>query len=155
MIANGLVDEAVAVVAADHGIGQVHVFDLGLQLAPMMLADPATEDDGDLVGFADCAISIKQPLPEAVQCGPAMKDQIVAELDLREKQPMLTTCLLAFFRIKEWRQPRQPLLAAGRQLPRIERVGKCWSRSGVAHVVKALPDCLKLMSSSCIRFASQ
>jgi len=141
--------------AADHGIGQVHVFDLGLQLAPMMLADPATEDDGDLVGFADCAISIKQPLPEAVQCGPAMKDQIVAELDLREKQPMLTTCLLAFFRIKEWRQPRQPLLAAGRQLPRIERVGKCWSRSGVAHVVKALPDCLKLMSSSCIRFASQ
>jgi len=33
MIANVLFDEAVAVVAADHGIGQVHVFDLGLQLA--------------------------------------------------------------------------------------------------------------------------
>ena len=89
-----------------------------------MFADPATEDDGDLVGLADCAISVKQPLPEAVQRGPAMEDEIVAELDLREKQPMLTACLLSLLRSKEGRQPRQPLLAAGRQLPRIERVGK-------------------------------
>jgi len=60
----------------------------------MMFADPATEDDGDLVGLADCSISIKQPLPEAVQRCPATKDEIVAELDLREEQPMLTACLL-------------------------------------------------------------
>jgi hypothetical protein len=86
---------------------------LGLQLAPMMFADPATEDDGDLVGLADCSISIKQPLPEAVQRCPATKDEIVAELDLREEQPMLTACLLSLFRSKEGRQPRQPLLAAG------------------------------------------
>src|ERR1700746_1887743 len=37
---------------------------------------------------------------------------------------MLTACLFSLFRSKEGRQPRQPLLAAGRQLPRIERVGK-------------------------------
>src|SRR5262245_40673492 len=63
MIANVLFDEAVAVMAADHGIWQVHVLDLGLQLAPMMFADPATEDDGDLIGLADCSIGIEQPFP--------------------------------------------------------------------------------------------
>ena len=84
MIANVLLDEAAAVVAADHRIGQVHVFDLGLQLAPMTLADPATEDHGDLVGLSDCSIGIKQPLPKVVQRCTAMKDQVVAEFDLRE-----------------------------------------------------------------------
>lgn len=60
MIANVLLDEAVAVVAANHRVGQVHVFDLGLQLASIMLADPAAEDHGDLVGLPDAAI---QPEP--------------------------------------------------------------------------------------------
>ena len=50
----------------------------------MMSADPATEDDGDLVGLADCSIGVKQPLPEVVQRCPSMKDQVVAVLDLRE-----------------------------------------------------------------------
>src|SRR5258708_3388884 len=66
----------------------------------MMFADPATEDDGDLVGLADCSISIKQPLPEAVQRCPRTKEDIVAELDLREEQPMLTACLRSLFRSK-------------------------------------------------------
>jgi len=33
---------------------------LGLQLAPTMLADLATEDHGDLVRLADCPIGIEQ-----------------------------------------------------------------------------------------------
>ena len=85
MIANVLFDEAVAVMAADHGIWQVHVLDLGLQLAPMMFADPATEDDGDLIGLADCSSGIEQPFPEVVQRRAAAKDEVVAELDLREE----------------------------------------------------------------------
>jgi len=48
MIADVLLDEAVSVMAADHGIGQAHGFDLGLQLASIMLDDLAT-DDGDLL----------------------------------------------------------------------------------------------------------
>jgi hypothetical protein len=64
VIPNVLLDEAVAVVAADYRIGQAHVFDLGLQLAPITLADPATEDHCDLVGLSDCSISVKQSLPE-------------------------------------------------------------------------------------------
>ena len=94
MIANVLLDEAVAVVAANHRVGQVHVFDLGLQLASIMLADPATEDHCDLVGLPDCSIGIEQAFTEVVQCRAAMEDEVVAELDLREEQPMLAARLL-------------------------------------------------------------
>jgi hypothetical protein len=67
-IANVLLDEAIAiVVAANHRVGQVHVFDLGLQLAAIMLADPAPEDHGDLVGLSDRAIGVEQALTEFVQ----------------------------------------------------------------------------------------
>ena len=48
VIANVLLDEAVAIVAANHWVGQVHVLDLGLQLASILLADFAsttTEDE--------------------------------------------------------------------------------------------------------------
>jgi hypothetical protein len=34
MVANVLLDETVSVVAADDGIGQVHIFDFCLQLSP-------------------------------------------------------------------------------------------------------------------------
>ena len=101
------------VVAADHWIRQVHVFNLGLQLASMMSADSATEDHGDLVGLADCSIGVQQSFAELVQRRTAMKDEVVAKFDLREEQAMLTACLLSLFRSKEGCQPRQPLLAAG------------------------------------------
>ncbi len=38
---------------ADDRVGQVHVLDLGLQLAAIMRADLATEDDGDLARLTD------------------------------------------------------------------------------------------------------
>ncbi len=60
VIANILLDEAIAVVAADHRVGQVHVFDLGLQLAAIMLADPAAEDRCDLMRLSDRAIGRTQ-----------------------------------------------------------------------------------------------
>src|SRR5258707_7415746 len=37
-----------SIVAANHRVWQVHVLDLGLQLAPIMLAYLAAEDHGDL-----------------------------------------------------------------------------------------------------------
>jgi hypothetical protein len=113
VIANVLLDEAIAVVTADHRIGQVHVFDLGLQLAAMMFADPATEDHGDLVGLADRSIGIEQALPKLVQRRAAMEDEVVAELDLREEQPMLAARFLSLSRGEERGEPRQPFLAAG------------------------------------------
>ena len=56
----------------------------------MMFADPAPEDHGDLVGLPDCSIGVQQSFTEVVQRRTAMKDEVVAKLDLREKQAMLT-----------------------------------------------------------------
>ena len=58
MIANVLFDEAVAVVAADDRIGQLDVFDHGLEFAPVKLVELAAEDGGDLVGLADGTIGM-------------------------------------------------------------------------------------------------
>ena len=53
VVAHVLLDKAVAIMTADHRVGQVHVFDLGLQLTAVLFGDLATEDDGDLVRLAD------------------------------------------------------------------------------------------------------
>jgi hypothetical protein len=88
-----LLDKAVAVMAADHRVGQVHVFDLGLQLAAALFGDLATEDDGYLVGLADGPVSVEQTFPQFVERGAATKDQVVAEFDLGEEQPVLAARL--------------------------------------------------------------
>jgi 3-hydroxybutyryl-CoA dehydratase len=67
VIADVLLDNAVAIMAADHGIGQVHVFDFGLQLAPIVLGDFAAKNDGDLVWLSDGSIGVKQTFAEIVQ----------------------------------------------------------------------------------------
>jgi hypothetical protein len=46
VVTHVLLDEAIAIVTADNWVGQVHVFDLGLQLAAVLFRDLATEDDG-------------------------------------------------------------------------------------------------------------
>ena len=124
MIANVLLDEAVAIVAANHRVGQVHVLDLGLQLASILLADLATEDHGDLVRLPDCPIGIEQALAEIIQCRTTTEDEVVAVLDLREEQPVLAARMLSLSCGEEGREVRQPLLAAGHQIPRGERVGE-------------------------------
>jgi len=69
------------------------VFDHGLQLAVMELADLAAEDRRDLVRLADGAIGVEEPLAEPVECGAAMKDEIIAELGLGKEQPMMAAGL--------------------------------------------------------------
>ena len=124
VIADVLLDEAVAVVAADHRIGQVHVLDFGLQLAAMMPGDLAPEDHGDLVGLPDRSIGIEQAFAELVEGGAAPEDEVVAEFDLREEQPMLAAGMFAFAGGKEWGEAREPFLAAGQKVPRSERLGE-------------------------------
>ena len=120
MVADILLDKAVSIVAADHGIGQVHVLDLGLQLAAIVLGDLAAEDDRDLVRPSDGSIGVKQAFAEHVQCCTAPKDEVVAELDLREEQPVLAGRLLALSCAEEGCELRQPLLATGNQMSRRE-----------------------------------
>ena len=63
VVTHVLLDEAIAIVTADNWVGQVHVFDLGLQLAAVLFRDLATEDDGDFVWLTDGAVGVEEPLP--------------------------------------------------------------------------------------------
>jgi hypothetical protein len=95
--------------------GQVHVFDLGLQPAAVLLANLATEDDRDFVRLANGAVDVEQALAELVESGSPRKDQVVAKFDLREEQPVFA---------EERREAGQPLLAAARQIFRGQGVGQ-------------------------------
>ena len=71
LVADVLFDEAVFVVTADDGIGQIQIFDHGLKLAGMMFGDLAAEDDSELIGLANRAVGIHQPLAEPIDGGTA------------------------------------------------------------------------------------
>lgn len=156
VIAHVLLDEAVAVVAADDRIGQVHVIDLGLQLAAVPFGDPAAEDGGDLGRLADAAIGIEQPLAELVESGTAVEHKVVAELGLGEEQAMLTAGVLALGCGEERGEGGEPLLAAGDEIARGSTgrrdPGGVW---GAALRVNAFASCRKSMPSSRIRLARQ
>ena len=94
------------------------MFDLCLQLAVMELADLAAEDRRDLVGLADGAIGVEEPLAEPVECGATMEDEIVAELGLGEEQPMMAAGVFPFCCGKERREASEPLLAADDEVAR-------------------------------------
>ena len=72
----------------------------------------AAEDDRDLVRLADRAVGVEQTLAQLVERGPPMKDQVVAEFDLREEQPMLAARLLVLSFAEERGEAGEPLLAA-------------------------------------------
>jgi len=96
VIADILLDEAVAIMTADNGVGQIHVFDDGLELSAVLFRDLAAEDHSDLVGLSDGSIGVQQPISHAIQCDAAAEDEVVAEFNLGEEQPMLATSVFAF-----------------------------------------------------------
>ena len=53
--------------ATDYGNGKVHVLDLGLQLASVVLSDLAAKDHCDLLRLPDCPIGVEQAFTEVVQ----------------------------------------------------------------------------------------
>jgi len=155
VIADILLDEAVSIMAADHGIGQVHVLDLGLQLAPIVPGDLAAEDDRDLVRLSDGSIGVKQAFAEHVECCTATKDEVVAELDLREEQPVLAAAFSRSVALKKgvrWASHFWPQVTRCRGVS--ESASSC-RRSGAVHFKKALEHCLNRMPSSRMRLASQ
>src|SRR5271166_5725260 len=110
--------------AADHRIGEVHVLDLGLQLAVMELADLAAEDGRDLVWLADGAIGVEEPFAESVEGGAAMEDEIVAELGLGEEQPVMAAGVFSLVGGEERGEAGEPLLAAGDEVAMTQFVGQ-------------------------------
>src|SRR5262249_35245675 len=109
----------------------------------MMLGDLAPEDHGDLVGLPDGPIGVEQAFAELVEGGAAPEDQIVAELDLREEQPMLAAGVVALVGGKKRRQPRQPLLPAAQDIPCREPIGErlqAVGRRAADEGIGALPE---------------
>ena len=104
VIADVLFEGAVCVVSANDGVGQIEVFDDGLKLSLVELGDLAAEDGGDLAGLADGAVGIQESLVQLVQCSAPVKDEVVAILDLREKESVLAAASFAFAFFKEWSQ---------------------------------------------------
>jgi hypothetical protein len=74
-----LLDESVAVVAPDDGMGKIQVFDDRLEFAAVMLGDLAAEDAGDLVGLADGAIGIPETLFQGVQASAPREDERLSQ----------------------------------------------------------------------------
>jgi len=66
--------------------------------------------------LADGAVGVEQPFAQLVECRPPIKDQVVAEFDLREEQSVLTTRLLALCFTEERREAGQPFTAATGQV---------------------------------------
>ncbi len=146
MIADVLLDEAVAIVAADDRVGQLDVFDDGLQPAPILLGHLASEDGRDLVGLADGAVGIQETLAELVQSGAPMEDQVVAVLHLSEKQAVLAPGLSALLVGEERREGSQPLVGASQQVSAGQRIGQLLQSLGILAVQEGIGTLLKLDS---------
>ena len=86
MIAEVLFDEAMAIVAANDGVGEIEVLQHGLQLSAILLGDLTAEDDGDLAGLPKGAIGIQKPLAQCIECRAAMENEVVAILDLGRRR---------------------------------------------------------------------
>jgi hypothetical protein len=124
MVSDVLLDRAVAVVTSNDGIGQVEIFDDRFELPAMPFRDLPAEDGGEFRRLADGPIGVEEALPERVEGGPAVEDQVVAIFDLREKEPMLAGCLAPFGRCEEGREGAEPLLGAAGQVAGCECIGE-------------------------------
>src|SRR5437660_11876999 len=81
-----------------------------------MASDAAAEDQGEFVGLTDGAIGVKEPLLEGIDGGTTTKDQIVAVLHLRKKQPVLNAGVLSLLGSEKGSEAGQPLLGTGDQI---------------------------------------
>jgi hypothetical protein len=57
----------------------------------MVFGDLAAEDRGNLFGLPDRSVGIQESLAELIQCGPPVKDQVVAIFYLGEEKPVLAS----------------------------------------------------------------
>ena len=132
MVAHVLLDGAIAVIAADHRIGQVKVFDQRFELPTIAFRDLATEDGREFRGLPNGAIRIEQALTEGVQCRPPAEDQVVRVLDLREEEPMLTARGSSLRRREERGEGPQPLLRTAVDVAGGQAVGEGLQSGGIA-----------------------
>ena len=106
VIADILLEEALSIMTTNYRVRKIQIFDDRLKLSLVVLCDLATEDGGDFAGLADRPVGIQQSLPELIQCGPAVKNEIVAILHLGEEEPVLAARFFAFAVFEERSQTR-------------------------------------------------
>jgi len=70
------------------------------------------KDESNLLRLSDGSVHVQQALGELIDGGAAEEDQVVAKLDLRKEEPVLTAGLTSFLRGEEKSQRCQPLLSA-------------------------------------------
>jgi hypothetical protein len=102
----------------------MQILDHGLELAAVALRDTSPEDRGDFVRLPDRSIGIQEPLAEAIESRPPMEDQVVAVLDLRDEQPVLTAGPSTFPVGKERGESREPLLPAAHEIAGGQGIGE-------------------------------
>jgi hypothetical protein len=95
-----------------------------LELAGVMASDAAAKDQGEFVGLTDRAIGVEQPLLEGIDGGAATEDEVVAELHLRKKQPVLNAGMLSLLGSEKGREAGQPFLSASDHIVGGERIGE-------------------------------
>jgi hypothetical protein len=113
-----------AVVTAKDGIGEIEVFELGLQFALVLLGDFPAKDERDLLGLSDGSVHVQQALGEPVDGGAAEENQVVAKLDLGKEEPVLAAGLSALLGGEEGSESGQPLLPAAQEVLGGQRVGE-------------------------------
>ena len=130
VIADVLFEGAVCVVSANHGVRQIEVFDDGLKLSLVVLGNLAAEDGGDLLWLADGAVGIQESLVQLIQCGPAMKNEVVAIFDLGEKEPVLTPQLLRSLSLKKGVRQANHFCPQLSRSWAVKESANCWSFCG-------------------------
>jgi hypothetical protein len=131
VVGRRLFDGAVAVVAADHGIRKVEIFNQRFELAAVPLGHLTAEDVREFCGLANRAIRIEQALAERVQRGTPVKDHVVRVLDLREEESM-TARRPPLGRREERRKGPQPFLGTAVDVASGQAVGECLQAGGIA-----------------------
>src|SRR5438270_8157653 len=87
---------------------------------------------------------VEQSLAQLVERGPPMKDQIVAEFDLREEEAMLAACLSALSFAEERGEAGQPFLAAARQILGSQGIGQLLETLRCAAAQKSIRALLEI-----------
>src|SRR5215468_1405290 len=110
----------------------------------MMTGDAAAEDQGEFVGLTDAAIGIDESLLEGINGGTTTKDEIVGELHLGKKQPVLNTGLLSLLGSEKGCEAGQPFVGAGDQILGGEGIGEFLQSLRVRTLHKSVRTLLKV-----------
>jgi hypothetical protein len=124
VIADVLLDEAVPVLTADDGVGQIHVLNDGLQLSPVLSGDPAAKDHGDLVRLTDGRLASNSRSPILSSPAGRRKMTLSQSSTCAKNNRGCQPACFAFPFGEERRKRGQPLLAAGQQIASRQGIGQ-------------------------------